>query len=302
MTKQVPTPCATFFVSTGRCGTQWLADKLSAHYSDLAVVRHEPFQEDYQPRRYFAAYHRGEDIPLSATLDAHLRAIETTLQRCQYIETGWPAYGVLPSLLRRFEGRARVVHLYRHPFATAASLATHQVYDRGDWSEAVSITPSEDGVVQSELRGARWEAMPEYEKCLFWWTELNHFAFTVHRDFPTVPWCSIGFEEMFDGDGRGALSRLLKFLSLPVRESFINSRAERTDTQRFKASWTLDTIDLAMYPMAAKVMDRLGYEDDPLLIQQLRRRYSRAPLRRWAGRTWRALRSLAGAVEHVGSK
>ena len=52
---------------TGRCRTQWLADKLSAHYSDMAVVPDEPFRKDDQPRRYFATYHRGEDVPLSAT-------------------------------------------------------------------------------------------------------------------------------------------------------------------------------------------------------------------------------------------
>ena len=28
----------TFFVSTGRCATQWFADKLAIHYGDLAVV------------------------------------------------------------------------------------------------------------------------------------------------------------------------------------------------------------------------------------------------------------------------
>jgi hypothetical protein len=288
---QDPNHYATFFVSSGRCGTQWLADKLSTHYNDLAVVRHEPFKKEYQPRRYFAAYHRKEEVALSPELEAHLRGIEEILRRFQYVETGWPVYGALPLFLRRLEGRARVVHLYRNPFEAAASLATHRVYNRGEWSEAVSITPCEDGVVQGDLRGPRWEAMPEYEKCLFWWTEINHFAFVLRNDFKTVPWLSIRFEEIFQNEGREALHQLLAFLSLPVREGFINSRVERTDKYHFRTNQRLDAIDLGMYPTAAKVIHRLGYDNDPRTMQRIRKRYRQGVLRRWGSRARRGLHS-----------
>ena len=39
-------PRATFFLSTGRCGTQWLAASLAEHYGDMATVDHEPMSAD----------------------------------------------------------------------------------------------------------------------------------------------------------------------------------------------------------------------------------------------------------------
>jgi hypothetical protein len=42
---------ATFVLSTGRCGTQWLAKNLTDHYGDLLAVTHEPHQREYLPRR-----------------------------------------------------------------------------------------------------------------------------------------------------------------------------------------------------------------------------------------------------------
>ena len=44
------THTATFVISAGRCGTQWLADTLGRHYADLAEVRHEPIDHKYCPR------------------------------------------------------------------------------------------------------------------------------------------------------------------------------------------------------------------------------------------------------------
>ena len=61
---------ATFFICLGRCATQWFADRLAAHYSDLAVVKHEPFHVEYEPRFYFRAYNQNEQAVFSQEIDS----------------------------------------------------------------------------------------------------------------------------------------------------------------------------------------------------------------------------------------
>lgn len=287
---------ATFFVSTGRCGTQWLADKLPAHYGDLAVATHEPVHHEYEPRRYFSAYRRGENPELTPAIAAHLQFIEDTLRTKDYIEAGWPVYGVLPYFLRRLEGRVRVVHLYRNPFEMAASMATHGFYDKGEWSEAMLIRPADQGVIQPELNGSRWNAMPEFERCLFWWTEINDFGLRLHREFPQVPWLSIRFEDMLKGDSRAGLIKLLEFLQLPVREDFLASREQRTDKFHYKSEKKIETIPLEQYPKTVAVMEQLGYQYDPAILPELQKRYSKTLLHKWASRTRRGLLSLSSRL------
>jgi hypothetical protein len=264
---------ATFFISTGRCGTQWFAEKLSTHYHDLAVVRHEPFQVEYAPRFYFAEYHRKKLVNVSHAIENHLAFIRDTIQDLHYIETGWPVYGVLPLILSRFEGRVRVVHLYRHPLKVAASLATHKVYGRGEWSEAVSISPSDYGVVQSYLAGARWNSMSEFEKCLFWSTEVNHFAVCLKQNFSNIPWLSIKFEDVFSNSGKGELGKLLNFLSLPERRGFFKSAIEKTDKYSLTLDDKLKIHSFEKYPKAVEQMKQFGYQYDALIDLEVRRRY-----------------------------
>lgn len=46
---------ATFVLSTGRCGTQWLAQALGAAMGNRIRVEHEPLHNDYAPRRMLGA-------------------------------------------------------------------------------------------------------------------------------------------------------------------------------------------------------------------------------------------------------
>ena len=96
----------------------------------------------------------GEGIEISSPLREHFDSIDETLQSSHYIETGWPAYGILPHLIEHFSGRIKIVHLFRHPAKVAASLTTHKVYSRGEWSNKMSITPKDFGVKQNYLNGA----------------------------------------------------------------------------------------------------------------------------------------------------
>ena len=283
---------ATFFLSTGRCGTQWFADQLARFFGDLAVVAHEPLSADYAPRAHFAAHHRGAKLAPAPALEGHLERIHATLGHSHYIETGWPAYGVLPQLLERFAGRIRVVHLYRHPVRVAASLATHDVYERGAWTEAVALTPTDPGVRQADLAGARWDSMDAIEKCLFWWTEINAHALALRARCAETPWHTLRFEDVFGGRGERELAGLLEFLGLPRRSEFFAAAVERTDRFPGQTEAPLRTSRLRDFPVALELMERFGYAWDEGLDAELAARY-RVP---WRVRSRRAWKRVAARV------
>jgi hypothetical protein len=288
-----------FFISTGRCGTQFFAAKLTEHYKDLAVVEHEPFHLEYKPTYYFSAYHRNENVILSPAIQSHIDNIGETIANSHYIETGWPVYGLLPHMISCFKDRVKIVHLYRHPLPTAASLTTHNVYSRGEWSDVMSISPAQRGVVQGHLAGRTWDRMSEFEKCLFWWTEINHFAFHLHERFPSTPWLSLKFEDVFCGGDRSELVKLLDFLGLPERIEFANSIEEKTDRFSKKTSKDIDITSLTNYPMAKQIMAQLFYGFSKSVPQDINSRYKILPRDPWKYRVRRLCRRLYEEFSHL---
>lgn len=269
---------AVFFISSGRCGTQFFADKLGKYYGDIAVVEHEPFHLEYKPLHYFSAYHRNEKIKLSPILERHIAFIGETLNSSHYIETGWPCYGLLPYMISRFEAHVKIVHLYRHPLNIASSLLTHNVYDREVWSENMSISPSTDGVLQNFLEGEAWKQMSEFEKCLFWWTEINQFALHINKHFPSIPFLSLKFENFFSGDSRAESMKLAAFIGLAERSEFANSAKDKTDQFSCKTNKKIDISSLLHYPRAIETMAQLGYSYNESMIRNINTRYSQSSM------------------------
>lgn len=186
---------ATFFLSTGRCGTQWCAAALRRSFGDLVLAAHEPLGFAYESRDLMAGT-PIEELETAGLVNQHIAQIEAVLagergcERKDYIETGWPSYGAIPLLAERLEGRIRLVHLTRHPVTTASSLATHGIYDRRriDILRSALRTPFDPNIsVNLGVTRAQWEAMPIFEKCLFHWGELNKNALDLKSRYPLVP-------------------------------------------------------------------------------------------------------------------
>jgi hypothetical protein len=249
---------ATFVLSTGRCGTQWLAKNLIDHYADLLAVTHEPYKHDYLPRRLL-----GIDDPTRwptlALLDRHVAAIEHDLASKPYIECGWQCYGPLPYFAVRLAGRLRVVHLVRHPVPTAASLLTHLHYHPHHVrvTEKVMLMPSDAGVAMPEYC-ERWAAMSRFEKCLYFWAEINLLGLRLEQQLG-VSWLRLRSEDLFGGDG---LDRLLDFLGLPRREAIYAARRRPHDHHaqgiRLRLEADLDTI--GDHPRIVGLARTLGYD------------------------------------------
>lgn len=262
---------AIFILSTGRCGTQWLSKTLGDHYADAAVVTHEPHRREYLPRRLL-----GIDDPAHwpsiALIERHVATIEKHLEARHYIECGWPCFGPLPYFVRRLSGRVRVVHLVRHPVPTAASMVTHLYYheSRDYLVKKALLMPTDPGVALPEYRD-RWPALSRFEKCLYFWAEINLLGLRLEAQLG-VPWLRIRSEDMFRGQ---ALDELLDFAGLPRGRLSNASRREYVDrySQGTNAKLRAAFGAIREHPRIMATARELGYDPLSFDAERLARRY-----------------------------
>lgn len=265
------TPTAIFFLSTGRCGTQWLRHALAATYPDDAVVTHEPVRPGYEQKTYLRAYDRLDELLSSEAVSKNLANIRETLKAKTYIETGWPCYPALPLIADRLGGRVKIVHLVRHPVHVALSLVTHHVYEgREDWVSRAELSPFDPGVVQKELAGD-WARMSPYEKCLFWWTEINLYALELKERLRDVEFLLVRYEDLFGPDAQ-AMEGLVRFMGLAYDPALLSLRSNNVDRYRMKSAaveWTL----IFKYARTIALAERFGYDCRDLSAPQVAARY-----------------------------
>lgn len=252
------THTATFFLSTGRCGTQWLVKQLTAIYGDLVTVRHEPIFLHYQPKSMLEHQDPGRLPDASRFLD-HVERIESALAVRPYVECGWPCYGAIPYLTQRFEGRVRIVHLMRHPVDTARSLVTHRWYQRPPMVKEIAdqgeLSPFDRGTLFHDYR-TRWATLSSYEKCLYFWAEVNGLGLGLEEK-AQYPWLRLRYEDLFAGPG---LERLLAFLDLPRRPPIFAQLGVRHDKIRLVPTEEGGPDVLAHHPQVMDVATQLGYD------------------------------------------
>ena len=265
-------PHATFFLSTGRCGTQWLAQKLSAAYGDRLRVEHEPLHLGYRPRQML-----GLKTPLALDSDSateilnHVSGIEGTLETRDYVECGHPCWSTLPYLAHRLKGRIRIVHLVRHPIPTACSWLTHQAYTAPllpHLQEKVLLSPFDLGACFPEYQQS-WITLTPFEKCLYYWTEIQAFGLRLEHS-SKVPWIRLAFENLFT---EPALGSLLDFLELPPHASIFEARREVVDEYRFIAHSGLLHLNAVAHPALQMVAANLGYDLADIDAASLEQRY-----------------------------
>jgi Sulfotransferase domain len=262
---------AVFVLSTGRCGTQWLHDSLSKLYADQAEVTHEPIRTAYQPRRFFRAdQHQLCNLSTIREVTNHVASIRETLKTKTYIETGWAHFAALPWLYEALEGRMRVVQLYRNPIATSFSLTTQKLYERDDWIKLSALNPQDPGVMQTHLQ-KRWRHMSDYEKCLFYWTEIHLYGQELQQAHPTWQWHALRFEDLFGSD-IFALRRLLEFCGLPYRVQIAQLRKQTKDNY-VRKTMPQDWRAIEQYAVTCELAESLGYDINETSSEKIASRY-----------------------------
>ena len=250
------------FLSTGRCGTQWLATNLADLYPDLAAVTHEPIGAAYRCREFFRADDRLAEMGAVPQIAAHLDAVEATLARTTYIETGWPLFSAIPLFAQRFSAQLRIVHLTRHPVPTAISHMVHKTYGgspRVDgYTQLAALDPFCPGVFRPELR-EEWDSFTPYEKTLFWWTEVHLYAEELRQRHPDIPFHRVRAEDVLRGDAE-ALAQLCAFMRLPVRPELARRTTQRVDQWHHRTDSEFDWRKVLDHPETVDLARRLGYE------------------------------------------
>ena len=264
---------ALFVISTGRCGTQSLADMFERRLGDRVIVTHEPMHNDYGTREMLGVNEPDRlDPDLSAPLLDHIDFIEEMLQSKPYIECGHPSWSSIPYLVRRFEGRISFIHLVRHPVPTAFSWLTHFAYlppPAPHLEEKVLLTPFDDGIRFTSYR-ERWPSLTPFEKALFYWLEVNTLAFEL-LESETVSSMRIRCEELSDAS---MIDRVLTFAGFDVTSGDATS-IEQVDRYRSISSTWCDPRLVERHPDVIELATRLGYDALPFDELALRRRYRR---------------------------
>lgn len=262
------------FLTTGRSGTQWLADNLATFYREDAVVTHEPLGARYEPRAHFRRYEQDENQH-PAEVREHLDWIDEISREKTYIETGWPLFATVPIFLARFGARVRIVHLVRHLVPTAVSHMVHQCYfgspRRDEYTVLGALDPSLPGTIQTQ-EVQRWSSLSPFEKCLFWCTEVHLYGRELQERFATTPFHRLRAEDLFSGD-EDALRGLVEFLGLPYRGSLAASSSERVDRWQHRTELDFDWRQIFDHPQAVELSHSLGYDLDSVDQDALDRRY-----------------------------
>ncbi len=261
------------FLSTGRCGTQWLASGFATHHPDVAV-EHEPIGVSYKPRRYF----RGYDDPQAALAERavrhHVARIAATSR--PYVETGWPLYAALPLFAARFPNRLRVVHLTRDPVRCALSHMSHRSYAgsplRSPVSRSGTLGPTDRGVFHPEY-SKRWSKLSAYEKCLYFWTEVSLYGLEFPRVFPSIPFLRLKSEDLLAGE-RSAIEQLLGFLDLPWTDGWLEHVGKSVDKWHFHTDEEVEPARVFRHQATLEVAREFGYDFDRLDMDALRARYT----------------------------
>lgn len=260
-------------MSAGRCATQWLASVLSDEYDDLAVVTHEPLGPRYRPRETLRDEGGQRRVRSEEEFILHVDFIMQVTEAYSYVETGWPAFGMMPVLLGEFEGRIRLAWLTRHPVHSAISLATLGLYAGRDdeYMRLAMLDPACPGVSQKSYVD-RWDGLSPYEKCLFQWTEINLYAEELIRSHPEVPSFIMRYEDLFVEDQ--PLAGLVSLAGLPARDGIFAARRLTIDVVRSRLDVVPEWEKIFDHPASVALASRLGYD---LAVDEgsLNERYSR---------------------------
>lgn len=265
----------TLFISAGRCGTQWLAATLESLYGDVAAVEHEPVGTAYRSGYLLRQAGQAQALREVGAVGSHIARIREALVERDYVETGAPLYGVVPFFLETFPAQVRLVHLVRHPVFSAASMATHDRFSRTgkerEWMEAAMLDPFREGVVQRGFAD-RWTSMSDYEKSLFFWTEVHLHAEELKGLYRDVPVHMVRFEDL-TGGAPEPLEDLVRFIGLPVRAGLAQETSTRVDRWRLAAKEHVDWRSIHRHPEAVRLAALYGYDFDQLSDAQIDETY-----------------------------
>lgn len=245
---------ATFVLTPGRCGTQWLSQQLQSSQNH-AVVVHEPLHFDYEP------LHNSPSQPLNKNSDkllAHLNAISDYLgQGNSYVECGFPCWRHLSWFQQALSDKIKVIHIHRDPVENAESLLKLNAFVPPilpHLPEKLLFHPQAQGALMPEYAGD-WPRLSPFEKCLYYWAEVNLQAELYKRQFSPNHWLTIPYDDLFC---ESSLRQISAFLDVPFE--FHSSALGRVDRFQGMPQSPVCPAQIHRHPKIKVIAARLGYE------------------------------------------
>ena len=274
------------FLSPGRCGTQWFARYLGEVYGDIAHVEHEPLQAYYYAKKFLRAHTQDlSKVQTSQGVLNHLSVVRELSQTKMYIETGWPSFPAAPLFYGRFKENISFVRIIRHPVYHAFSNVSHGYYSgviNHPFIKYMQLDPLDAGIKQKEYK-EKWDRMDAFEKCLFFWMEINLYIDEILEKFDQAKSICVQYETVFSPDGNEIL-RVIEFLGLPIRREIISKLNVTVDefdfmsrvTQPIHAELSANYVmeQLVKHPNVSILAQRLGYDLSDIDWEAILRRYT----------------------------
>ncbi|WP_462248258.1 sulfotransferase [Ekhidna sp.] len=192
-----------FFLSTGRCGTEWFTHALKK--VKHAVVFHDPTPNlSVQNKFMYNIHQEAGHTPLEtakqiffAGREQHLRHAYKSKKR--YIETNNHITFFAYSLAELFP-TAKFIHLYRHPGEFVTSGINRGWFQTNEAATEKIISPTSNN---------HWENFSSVGKISWVWNETNQFIEDFKQTYPNR---SFSFD--FSKRDVGELLNLFQFLNI----------------------------------------------------------------------------------------
>jgi hypothetical protein len=222
-------------------------------------VSHEPIGYAYASRVFLRAYDRVAELRRLPIVSNHLARIHAIADDSDYVEVGFPAFSAIPLYIDEFGTRLRIVHLVRHPVRVATSMLSHDWYGcvRKDLTKQ-ELHPTDPGVLQRGY-AERWRVMNQFEKCLFYWSEVHAYGIEIHTTFPNTPFFRTRFEDLIK-EPFNYLRRLVEFVGAPYHGAIAGRVKERVDSFRSGQRQAVDADGIQTHPLAVALAERFAYK------------------------------------------
>lgn len=245
---------AIFILSSGRCGTQWLAKQLHNVLVNHYWVTHEPLHFDYAPNKNSPSkpldYNRNK-------IQAHATQIQNHLSRGgHYIECGFPCWRHLDWYREILQTDVKVIHLHRHPVDTARSWLKQNAFVMPLLPHLPEKSLFHPLAPEANLPDYvnRWEQMSPFERNLYYWAEVQLQAENYNRSWDSKNWLEIRFDQLFEVE---TFNRLKNFLDFPLNSDNVNF--SREDAFPGIEQALFDTTLINRHSAIQEMSQRLGY-------------------------------------------
>lgn len=245
---------ATFILTPGRCGTQWLSRQLRPVSDTRAWVCHEPLHFAYDPLR------NSPSQPLDtngAQLIDHLEKIQRHLRLGGvYLECGFPCWRHL-DWFRSALDDVKVIHIHRDPVANAGSLLKLNAFVPPllpHLREKRLFDPQARDALLPEYT-AHWQYLSPFEKCLYYWAEVNLQAALYQSAFAQNRWLTIPYSQLFNAD---SLRRIANFAGLDF--NFHSAMLAQVDNFPGLPQSPIEPDIIHRHPRILRVASDLGYD------------------------------------------